>query len=133
MQHSPRSPHQTGPHSGTPEQDSDCAPEFTTPSASTTSEDVIAVCNQAGEHATACVAAFIAQEHDDIVQESASFMLELESIWQHLALEPSEVWTEILRRIEVGELFVRLNQPPHRKKLNGHTVRPWRISTSKLP
>lgn len=91
------------------------------------------MCNKAGLHATACVAAFIAKNHADIVQESAAFMHELENIWQTQALDPTEVWTELLRRIEVGDLFLRLNQPPHRKKLNGRAVRPWRISTSKLP
>ncbi|MFT9045305.1 phosphoribosyl-ATP pyrophosphatase [Acetobacter orientalis] len=117
MQHSPRPPVYTQP----PQQ-----PE-------TPSPDMRAVCNRAGVHATACVAAFIAKNHTDVVQESAAFMLELESIWQALALEPEEVWTELLRRIEMGELFLRLNQPPHRKKMNGRTQRPWRISTSKLP
>jgi hypothetical protein len=48
-------------------------------------------------------------------------------------LEPAEIWTEILRRIEVSDLFLRLNQPPHRKKRNGKLTRPWRVSTSKLP
>lgn len=93
----------------------------------------MATCNKAGLHATACVAAFIDRRKPDIVQESASFMQELAAIWALEGLEPEEIWTEILRRIEVGELFLRLNQPPHRKKQNGRTPRPWRISTSKLP
>ncbi|GAN59445.1 hypothetical protein ACI01nite_20320 [Acetobacter cibinongensis] len=95
--------------------------------------DIMATCNKAGLHATACVAAFIDRRKPDIVRESANFMQELAAIWALEGLEPEEIWTEILRRIEVGELFLRLNQPPHRKKQNGRTPRPWRISTSKLP
>ena len=86
-----------------------------------------------GQHATACTAAFIAENHSDIIRESAAFMRSLEAIWTEEGVEPADVWTELLRRIEVGDLFLRLNQPPHRKKLNGKAVRPWRISTSKLP
>lgn len=86
-----------------------------------------------GLHAAACTAAFIARNRPDIIQESAAFMRSLEAIWVQEGLDPSDVWTELLRRIEIGDLFLRLNQPPHRKKLNGKVVRPWRISTSKLP
>ncbi|OUJ06466.1 phosphoribosyl-ATP pyrophosphatase [Acetobacter malorum] len=86
-----------------------------------------------GQHATACTAAFIARNHPDIIRESAAFMRSLEAVWAEEGLDPTDVWTELLRRIEVGDLFLRLNQPPHRKKLNGKAVRPWRISTSKLP
>nr|WP_301272443.1 phosphoribosyl-ATP pyrophosphatase [Acetobacter cerevisiae] len=86
-----------------------------------------------GQHATACTAAFIARKHADIIRESAAFMHSLEAVWTEEGVDPTDVWTELLRRIEVGDLFLRLNQPPHRKKLNGKAVRPWRISTSKLP
>ncbi|WP_408735853.1 phosphoribosyl-ATP pyrophosphatase [Acetobacter cerevisiae] len=86
-----------------------------------------------GQHATACTAAFIARKHADIIRESAAFMRSLEAVWAEEGVDPTDVWTELLRRIEVGDLFLRLNQPPHRKKLNGKAVRPWRISTSKLP
>lgn len=87
----------------------------------------------AGRHATACAAAFIAKNRTDIIQESAAFLRSLEAIWAEEGLDPTDVWTELLRRIEVGDLFLRLNQAPHRKKLNGKLARPWRISTSKLP
>lgn len=86
-----------------------------------------------GHHATSCTAAFIAQNRPDIIRESAAFMRSLEAVWAAEGLDPNDVWTELLRRIEIGDLFLRLNQPPHSKKLNGKVVRPWRISTSKLP
>ncbi|WP_408742571.1 phosphoribosyl-ATP pyrophosphatase [Acetobacter persici] len=86
-----------------------------------------------GLHATACTAAFIAGNHPDIIRESAAFIRSLEAIWAEEGLDPTDVWTELLRRIEVGDLFLRLNQPPHRKKQNGKAVRPWWVATSKLP
>ncbi|GAN67872.1 hypothetical protein [Acetobacter orleanensis] len=86
-----------------------------------------------GQHAMACTAAFIARNHPDIIRESATFLRSLEAVWAEEGVDPNDVWTELLRRIEIGEVFLRLNQPPHRKKLNGKVARPWRISTSKLP
>jgi hypothetical protein len=96
-------------------------------------QDMVRTCNEAGVHATACTAAFIANNRQDILTESAAFMESLADIWHLHGLDDVEVWTEILRRIEVGELFHRLNQPPHRKRREGRIPRPWRISTSKLP
>ncbi|WP_231873665.1 phosphoribosyl-ATP pyrophosphatase [Acetobacter tropicalis] len=106
------------------------APQDATPYAP---QDMIRLCNAAGTHAIACTAAFIAENREDILTESAAFMEGLAAIWELHDLEPAEIWTEILRRIEVSDLFLRLNQPPHRKKRNGKLTRPWRVSTSKLP
>ena len=106
------------------------APQDATPYAP---QDMIRLCNAAGAHAIACTAAFIAENREDILTESAAFMEGLAAIWELHDLEPAEIWTEILRRIEVSDLFLRLNQPPHRKKRNGTLTRPWRVSTSKLP
>lgn len=96
-------------------------------------QDMVALCNGAGTHAVACTAAFIAENREDILSESAAFLESLTAIWELQGLEPTEIWTEILRRIEVSDLFLRLNQPPHRKKRDGKLTRPWRVSTSKLP
>ncbi|NHO30071.1 phosphoribosyl-ATP pyrophosphatase [Acetobacter farinalis] len=96
-------------------------------------EAVKQVNRDAGRHAMACTAAFIAGNRADIIRESAAFIRGLEAIWAEEEIDPAEVWTELLRRIEIGELFLRLNQPPHRRKLDGKSARPWRITTSKLP
>ncbi|MFT8368999.1 phosphoribosyl-ATP pyrophosphatase [Acetobacter papayae] len=91
------------------------------------------VCQKAGLHATNCTAAFIAGRRQDIIRESAQFLLALEEIWRAQDMPPAEVWTELLRRLEVSELLHRLNQPPHRRKAVGRRARAWRITTSKLP
>ncbi|MBO1326098.1 phosphoribosyl-ATP pyrophosphatase [Acetobacter sp. TBRC 12305] len=86
-----------------------------------------------GLHATNCTAALIANRRDDIIRESASFLKALEQLWAHETVDPADIWTELLRRLEVAELLHQLNQPPHRKKRSGKVPRPWRITTSKLP
>ena len=91
------------------------------------------VCQKAGLHATNCTAAFIAGRRQDIIRASAQFLLALEEIWRTQDMPPGEVWTELLRRLEVSELLHRLNQPPHRRKSVGRRARAWRITTSKLP
>lgn len=106
------------------------APETT---ARTVDTALMRLSQKVGLHATNCTAALIAGRHADIVRESAAFLHALEQLWAHEAVEPSDVWTELLRRLEVAELLHQLNQPPHRKKSRGKVPRPWRITTSKLP
>jgi phosphoribosyl-ATP pyrophosphohydrolase len=91
------------------------------------------VCQKAGLHAANCTAAFIAGRRQDVIRESAQFIRSLEEIWRVQDVPPEEVWTELLRRLEVSELLHRLNQPPHRRKEIGRRARAWRITTSKLP
>ncbi|AOW48888.1 phosphoribosyl-ATP pyrophosphatase [Acetobacter ascendens] len=91
------------------------------------------LCRQVGLHATNCTAAFIDDRQQDIVHESALFLQTLHKLWESQDVNPAEVWTELLRRLEVAELLMKLYQPPHRKKRNGKVMRPWRVTTSKLP
>lgn len=91
------------------------------------------LCRQVGLHATNCTAAFIDDRQQDIVHESALFLQTLHKLWESQDVDPAEVWTELLRRLEVAELLMKLNQPPHRKKRNGKIMRPWHVNTSKLP
>lgn len=88
---------------------------------------------QVGLHATGCTTAFIAARRADLVRESALFLQTLSYMWMQDGVEEADVWTELLRRVEVSELLHKLNQPPHRKKKNGSPSRPWRVTTSKLP
>ncbi|CEF53421.1 phosphoribosyl-ATP pyrophosphatase [Acetobacter ghanensis] len=88
---------------------------------------------QVGQHATGCTTAFIDGRRADLVRESALFLHTLASLWEQDAVDDTDVWTELLRRVEVSDLLHKLNQPPHRKKKNGHPSRPWRVTTSKLP
>ncbi|MCH4025139.1 MAG: phosphoribosyl-ATP pyrophosphatase [Acetobacter fabarum] len=88
---------------------------------------------QVGLHATGCTTAFIAARRADLVRESALFLQTLSHMWVLDGVDEADVWTELLRRVEVSELLHKLNQPPHRKKKNGSSSRPWRVTTSKLP
>lgn len=88
---------------------------------------------QVGQHATGCTTAFIDGRHEELVRESALFLHTLHTMWKQDGVDEGEVWTELLRRVEVSELLHRLNQPPHSKKKNGSPSRPWRVTTSKLP
>lgn len=67
------------------------------------------------------------------MRESALFLLTLRRMWQQDGVDEEDVWTELLRRVEVSDLLHKLNLPPHRKKKNGSQSRPWRVTTSKLP
>ncbi|MDE7547779.1 phosphoribosyl-ATP pyrophosphatase [Acetobacter fabarum] len=88
---------------------------------------------QVGLHATGCTTAFISAKHADLVRESALFLQTLSHMWVQDGVDEADVWTELLRRVEVSDLLHKLNQPPHRKKKNGSPSRPWRVTTSKLP
>ena len=89
---------------------------------------------QVGRHASACTAAFIDSRRADLVRESALFLQTLSHMWVQDGVDEAEVWTELLRRVEVSDLLHKLNQPPHRKKPAGSRQgRPWRVTTSKLP
>lgn len=88
---------------------------------------------QLGQHATSCTTAFIDGRRDELVRQSALFLQSLHGMWRQDGVDEAEVWTELLRRVEVSDLLHRLNQPPHRSKKNGRPDRPWRVTTSKLP
>ncbi|MCP1212410.1 hypothetical protein [Acetobacter okinawensis] len=88
---------------------------------------------QVGQHATSCTTAFIAGRRDELVLQSALFLQSLYGMWRQDGVEEADVWTELLRRVEVSDLLHKLNQPPHRNKKNGRPDRPWRVTTSKLP
>ncbi|MBB2202532.1 hypothetical protein HLH28_13280 [Gluconacetobacter tumulisoli] len=84
-----------------------------------------------GLHAEHCLTALVADDPATLVRESADVLQTLMQLWAARSVAPDAVWTELDRRLRVGNLLLSLNAPA---RGSGRAItRPWKIRTTKLP
>ncbi len=84
-----------------------------------------------GRHALQGVADTLAGERAALVQSSASMLQTLLSLWAACGLLPTEIWTELHKREQLGSLLMQLNQA--QGEAPRRLLKPWRIDSTKLP
>jgi hypothetical protein len=84
-----------------------------------------------GIDAATCVTAFIAQDKEDLIGASAGVLAGLSRIWERAGVQPGEVWDEMDKRLQLGNLMIELNEGSHRSVRQGKRL--WKTTTTKLP
>lgn len=96
-----------------------------------TEEQMRNIVSEMGRVMTQCTMAAITDDRTMIVRTGAEFMNVMIQLWDCQGIDASAIWAELHCRIELGELYHRLNQVPGRFK--GPRRGMAHIATSKLP
>lgn len=84
-----------------------------------------------GEQAMQCVSDTLLGERESLVQQSASVLETLASLWNACGLSPDEIWIELHKREQLGSLLMQLNQAQSRAPRR--LLKPWQVDSTKLP
>ena len=84
-----------------------------------------------GEQALRCVADALDARRAALVQDSASLLATLVSLWKACGLSPEEIWIELHKREQLGSLLMQLNQA--KSQAPRRLLKPWRVDSTKLP
>ena len=84
-----------------------------------------------GLQAMRCVSDAMLADRAALVPGSADLLATLFALWAETGLDPSEVWTELHKREQLGSLLMQLNQAQGNVKRR--VLKPWRVDSTKLP
>jgi phosphoribosyl-ATP pyrophosphohydrolase len=84
-----------------------------------------------GLQAMRCVSDAMLADRAALVPGSADLLTTLFALWAETGLDPSEVWTELHKREQLGSLLMQLNQAQGNVKRR--VLKPWRVDSTKLP
>ncbi len=101
------------------------------PAARPDPQRVLRLSQRLGMQAMACVSDAMLGNRTALVPGSADLLATLFALWAEAGLDPSEVWTELHKREQLGSLLMQLNQA--QGEVRRRVLKPWRVDSTKLP
>ncbi|AQS88923.1 hypothetical protein AA101099_2092 [Neoasaia chiangmaiensis NBRC 101099] len=92
---------------------------------------VISAASALGEAALKCTAAYVVDDRQAFIQDSATFLMTLLQIWQLGDVDQSDVFREIDHRRQLGDLLLKLSEDSSGNEQG--PARRWRPASTKLP
>jgi len=97
--------------------------------------DLLGRARALGDRAMRCVTSAIGGERDPLRDASADMLDALLSLWAACGVAPDEIWVELHKREQLGQLLMQINELQAKRggRLPGRLRKPWRVESTKLP